>query len=280
MTTERDENLARVRAMLGIMDDFLSTYKAAGDVVPQVVQMRATAQWELDLLENLPSSVSDYPQTNMGLAFQRGQDFIANAIPPVTTYDFRLTASATAISASGATEAYDYLLGIEQSGLPEAIEYAGKYTSDFRDLQTSVKRESQVRALLERLGGGSTLARFDRASRIAASAGIGAAEPTAAAMEIRTFMDGLKGDLENLARQPREQKVSPQQIAERLAVGGPQGAEYEELLRQWDARSRLMTRLTNVGKDRVPGDGAAIRDTWAEVLEHIYVVLTLTSLGD
>ena len=92
---------------------------------------------------------------------------------------------------------------------------------------------------------------------------------------MRTFLDGVKGDLFVLARQSPEENMTWETMTARVAQ--PKGeTEYREVLRQESIRSNLVSRLSEIGKDRRVASGDDLLNLWTQTLDHVYVLLTLT----
>lgn len=273
--SERDENLDRVRSKIAAIDEFTAAYKAAEEILPHLKQIREVAQWEADMLADLPPEASAVSQAGLSRALEADLDFVSRAVPPPLVYDFRVTASAAAVSASGVTEAFEFVSNVQRLGTPTAAHFGETHSERYRQLQASQQREQQVADLVRERCSSGTLSRFERAVSAAASAANGIANPTIAAIEIRTFMDGVKGDLVEAAREPGEQKVTIHSLSTRLAVGGPESPEASELEHQWAKRTVLYDRLSSIGKDRQVATSDELRDLWVEVLDHLYAVLAL-----
>jgi hypothetical protein len=67
-------------------------------------------------------------------------------------------------------------------------------------------------------------------------------------------------------------------MAQRLVKGPVPGPEYDELIRLEDRRSSLISRLSDVVKDRESGSLTDIDQLWIQVQEHIVSTLGLLNL--
>ena len=99
-------------------------------------------------------------------------------------------------------------------------------------------------------------------------------------MSMRTLLDGVKGDLWNLARRRPKENMTWSRMVSRLAKGRPGGAEHVSLLREDHARSQLISALSAVGKDREGSQDVGLVNLWNSMIDHIYVVLGLVRLRD
>ena len=111
----------------------------------------------------------------------------------------------------------------------------------YHELQESQQRTKDVRTLISQLGNPQTLERFDRANKSISMFKADATPKTSAAVEIRTLIDGVKGDLFNLARNWPEENMSWEVMVERLGKGDK---EKQELTDQKKVYSSLVSRYT------------------------------------
>ena len=107
----------------------------------------------------------------------------------------------------------------------------------------------------------------------------GAGNKTAAAMEMRTFLDGLSGELVQMAKRSKTENTPTwEKMAKRLSKNGASSVECQEVLRQETVRSSLVSRLSDVGKDREGSSVTNLNHIWTELLEHAFTVLSLINL--
>jgi hypothetical protein len=94
---------------------------------------------------------------------------------------------------------------------------------------------------------------------------------------MRTLLDGIKGDLFEKARNMAKENMTWERMAGRLSKGKSGGPEEKELVDQESERERLIECLSKVAKDREGGSRTDIDTLWTQILDHIYVVLTLAN---
>jgi hypothetical protein len=92
---------------------------------------------------------------------------------------------------------------------------------------------------------------------------------------MRNLLGGVEGDLFQLARSKDKENMTWELMIERLAKGVPKGHEYRELISQIAFRSTLVSRLSDVLKDREAGSENDIGHLWTQVLDHIHTILGL-----
>jgi len=99
-------------------------------------------------------------------------------------------------------------------------------------------------------------------------------------MEMRTFLNGLIGELSQIAKHGDKENSPPWNVmAERLSNGGAEGVDYQEMLRQEGVHSSLLGRLAEVGKDREGSSVTNLDHIWTELLDHVFTILTITQVN-
>lgn len=275
-----EKNLEWVQAKKALLLDFLDHYKQTSGVVPDVLQQLDVCKWEEETLAHLPLEAIGISSDELSTALQRDYEYVSYSLSVMPRHDTQLSARASAITTSGASVLFSLIARIGQINLPSTLAFACKYTADYQELQISQERRQAVRAMTASSGSPNTLERFDRASRACDAAIAEMGEPTAAAMEVRTSLDGMKGDLFQNARQHQREKMIWEIMAERLAIGKPGGVESQEVLRQKTVFSTLYNRLSDIGKDRNHHKDCDIAGLWAQVLDHAFAVLQLTGASE
>jgi hypothetical protein len=193
-------------------------------------------------------------------------------------YDLGLVQSSTGISASGTASVYEFVSRVGDLQTPSAIDYSGSYTASYQKLQQEQDRPTEVRNLILKLGNPQTLERFDRAFTAYYGVSSDTAERTAAAMEMRTLLDGIKGDLFESARRHSGENMTWSIMAKRLAKGQSGGLEETEIRNQEKSLSSLISRLSQIAKVREGGSLTNITHVWTQLIDHIYTVLNLVRL--
>ncbi len=96
---------------------------------------------------------------------------------------------------------------------------------------------------------------------------------SAAAAEMRTLLDGVKGALYSKARSNPNENMTWDDMAKRLAK---RNTEEAIIAREGKRRSSLYSQLSDIFKDR----GSALptlTHLWTQVLDHVFTVLSLTT---
>jgi len=274
----RDEWLRKLRERRDYLKLWLERMKKAREAVPLVHRNLQTTEWEISALENAPEEADEIAAVDPSTALDQDFDYWRTNVPMMPDLDLKAVESSTGISASGTVSVYEYVSRVGDLQTPSAIDYSRKYTAAYQELQQEQDRPSEVRSLIAKLGNPQTLERFNRASAAYYAAASGTAERTAAAMEMRTLLDGIKGALFERARRHPRENMTWRKMAERLTKGHKGGPEETEVRNQEKSRSSLIERLSQIAKDREGGSLTNIDHVWTQLLDHIYTVLSLLSL--
>lgn len=124
----------------------------------------------------------------------------------------------------------------------------------------------------------TSIERFDRAYNAFYAFKSDIGTRTAAAGEIRTLLDGIKGVLYNKARKSEKEDVNWSQMSQRLAKNGTNSIECQNISAQERVRGNLINDLSIILKDR---EGIILRNLeniWIESLDHIFTILSLANI--
>ena len=142
-----------------------------------------------------------------------------------------------------------------------------RHLEEFRELQ----RPDLVRDLIRRVMP-QKVERFDAAEHACMLSAIESMQVSAAAAELRTLLDGIKGELWAMARLGPKEDMTWSKAAERLRSGAPSNSlAYEQIVRQERIHTQLYEDLSGVLKRRRDGDLAVL---WARMLGHIEALLS------
>jgi hypothetical protein len=260
------------------LTNWLHNFGQAQEIVPRVQKELEKTEWEIDALSNLPDEAVEIPSGDMTILFINDFKFLTNeALPMIPTFDVSKMSSSDAITTSGTASVYGFVARIGDIATSSAFDYSYRYTKKYQEIQLAHNRPNEIRMLLAKLLNSNTAERFNKAeiSYLQFKAGIG--EKTSAAFELRTFVYGLSGDLFQIARRWEKENMTWEIMAERLSKDGQTGMEYSEMIRQKIIHSCLISRLSDVGKDREGGSFVNLHHIWTEMLDHVFIVLTITN---
>jgi hypothetical protein len=87
---------------------------------------------------------------------------------------------------------------------------------------------------------------------------------------MRTFLDSLKGELFERARQHSRENMTLKLVLQRLFLSAPTHSEVEEQLIQ---RLALIKELSSLAKRRGLPSTYELESLWARVLNHTFIVV-------
>jgi hypothetical protein len=257
---------------------WLDNFGQAQEYVPKVQRELEKTDWEIEALDNVPYEADEIPKGDMEINFENDYKFLTRVLPMIPTFDVSAFSSSDAISTSSTASVYEYVSKVGDIGTPKAFEYSNLYTTKYQAIQLEHNRPNDIRLLLAKLQNQGTLDRFERAETSYLQFKAGKGERTAAAMEMRTFLDGVQGDLFQSARKWKKEKMTWEKMAEKLSKGGASSLECKEMIRQDKTRSSLISRLSDIGKNREGGSITNLNHIWTELLDHVYAVLNIINL--
>lgn len=261
--------------------DYLKTWlernKKAQDMAPYVQTNLELTEWELKAIRDCPKEVKETFRLSENV-FHRDLEFTKRSLSMIPDYDKGPVMDMTAVSTSGNSLVYSLVSDAFRLGTPEAIEYSEQYSNSYRELQRSQDRPKEVRKILGKLKHSTILERYDIAEKAFLLLKAGTGERSAVALQLRNVLDGIQGNLFELARMNPKENMTWKVMAERLAKGGPSSAEHNVVAEEESIRSVLIDRLSTIAKDREGKTFVDIEDIRSRFLDHIYAVLGLVKV--
>jgi len=274
----KEKWLEKLREKRDYLKLWLERIKNAQEVVPVVHQTLEQTEWEIDALENAPVEADEITVVDLSDTIDRELHYWKIHVPIPPPYDVKAVSSSSAISTSATACIYEFVSRVGDLETPATVEYSGMYTVSYQELQQKQDRVSEVRRLIDMLGNPQTLERFERALASYHAAESSTGQRTSAAIEMRTLLDGIQGDLFEKARDHPGENMVWSTMAERLTKGEQGGVEEAELRGIQVSRSSLIDRLSRIGKDREGGSVTDLGHIWTQLLDHLYAVLSLVEL--
>lgn len=271
-----DDEIKKLEEKQEHLTDWINKYNKATNALPFVQKQLDITNWEIDALNARPDEASEIPFPGLASAFERENDFLKRVLPQMPEYDMQQLLYSTAASTGGTIDVYEYITRVGDLDTPAAIEYEKTYSNAYQELQAAQNRRQSVRDFVLKLRNPQTLDRFDKASKAYSASKIQAGERTFAAYAFRDFLNGVKGDLFNFARKWPNENMTWEIMAERL-TNGSQSMGFQEIIRQKDKHSSLLSRLADIAKDRESGALTNIENVWVQVLDHVHTVLGLVN---
>jgi hypothetical protein len=270
----KDEEIKKLEAERDHLREWLFRQSSAQEIAPDVQKKLEQVEWQLKALRDSPEEAEEIPSPNLINDIERDYTVTIKTLPLIPPYNrlefSTLGSTGTASSAS----VFEYVSRIGDIETPAAQGYSRDFTASYFDLQASQDKPNDVRKLLSTLNNSQTLGRFEEAYKNSYGFKSGVVEKTTAANSIRNFMEGVKGDLFEKARTWPKENMTWETMNKRLAKTVT-GEEERMLLEQGEKRSSLLDRLADVLKDREGSSVTNLEYIWAEVLDHVFIVLSL-----
>jgi hypothetical protein len=264
-----------LNAKRDFLKGWLEQFKKAQDVVQYVQIHLDTTEWAIQVLSNCPADMTSVDFAN---TFSSDYEHVTGVLPVMPDYDLNALRDSLAFSASGLSALYGFVSSVADMNTQEAQNYSDIYCHSYRELQNIQDRSNVVQDLLKKLNNHDTLDRFDRASKAYFAAKSSTGERTAAALEMRTLLDGVKGILFEKARTKSNENMTWSEMAKRLAKGVAGGNEQQIILNQEAVRQELIDRLSPIAKGWAGKSSENLDHLWTQLLDHIYIVLSLIVL--
>ncbi|MGE3492015.1 MAG: hypothetical protein AB7N29_18565 [Vicinamibacterales bacterium] len=264
------------RARVNYLRTWLERHKGASDVAPSVQEALDEAEWELGVIRDRPLDAANLSTTRIdeysGMALRR----VTDALPMLPDYDLSASLRINSISTSSSSAAFTYVHEVGMIGTPAAVEYSLAKADQYRVLQESHQRRSRVRGLIQELVPRATV-RFEAACLAVDQSRIGVSAKSAAASELRNLVDGVQGELIELARRTPREQFNWETMSERLA---PTSSDMQAvLLEQGRLRSTLYADLSYATKLREGERAQPIENLLARALNHVFAVLSAIKAG-
>jgi len=252
------------------LQEWLENYNSAKVVAPIAQQRVEILDWQISAFRNAPPEAAEIVSPILSINNDDAYRQSVAAFPMMPHYSGMSAVNSSAGSAASTSATFQFVARVGDIGTPESIEYSHRYRGLYQTIQQSQDRPGQARDLIGHLGNPQTVTRFDTAHQAFREYKIGSSR-TGAANDIRTLLLGINGDLLNKARlRPNENPPNWETMAVRLAPSA-----ISEFKKQEAVYKSLLTRCTEVQKDRKEGSLTNLGDIWTETLEHIYALLTL-----
>ena len=249
---------------------WLDRSREVAHVAPSVQQLFEFVDWEKRTLEHRPTEASSISTSHIDKHTESLYGQITSSLPMIPAISRVTLKHLTLATASSTSAVVMYVSDVGRLETPDAVTYASNALTEYRQLQESHQRPAQIHSLLERAFP-TIVQKFDSAHNACQQFIAGHGSETAAALEMRTFLDGLKGELYEKARHHSDENMTLDIVLERLFLSAPTRMEVKEQLKQ---RSVLIHALSSLAKRRGSSASYELEALWARVLDHVFILVS------
>ncbi len=251
------------------LQTWLTNHRKASEIAPAVQESLEEVAWARQALSTRPPEAGNLSSTQVDQwaygAFQR----ITELLPQMPSYEPAVGTQVNSVTSSSNAAVMAYILDVRQIGTPTAVTYAENQAKTYRAIQEKHDRPARVRQLLAQRWP-TMLSRFDAAVAACSQCAAGTGSEVAAAVEVRTVLDGVQGELFAEARSFQGEKMSWSKMAHRL---GRDPGHQQQLLNQEAPRATLFGHLSAIAKRRPAQQIPSIDSLWSLCLDHLFAVL-------
>ena len=261
------------------IEKWLKRYKKASESIPHIQRNLDITEWELQAIDNRPDEADEMLTADITTRFDRDYDYLKEVLPMMPQYNPNDIQNLFTITTSSSGLVYDFIYKVKSLNTPKASSYSEEYTSRYQDIQRKHERLKEVCDLIDKFGNPNLIQRFKRAENSYVAAKSRAGERTVAASEMRTLLEGIKGELFEKARHWQKENMTWKTMSERLSKGEINGTEQIELIEHETINNRLIKDLSTILKNREGDNLKNLDDIWTMLLDHLYVIFGLINLG-
>ena len=261
------------KAARDYLTNWLANFQKASEAVPFVQKAKDTFDWQCEAISQQPKGTESLVLYNPSSGFAMSYGDIPNILPMIPNIDPKAITHVNTIAASGASGTFEQILKIGEIQGEVNYVYYREQSTRYQALQRSQDRINEVQSLVQRHCSANILGQYKRAVTGYYNVKSGSSDASAAALEMRTLLDNIKGELFERARTVPRENMTWDVMVQRVYSGAATTPRHTELLDQGIKRSDLINYLSTVAKRRGGGQPYNFEDLWAMVLDHIYILL-------
>lgn len=274
------EWLETLKSKAEYLREWLQRHREAEEIAPDIKKNLDFTEWQIKAIESRPDESVEIIFPDLQETLDSDTAYLNLALPMMPKYDKEDVLGTTAFTSSGTATVSVWSGRVGDLGTPEAIDFSNRVSGELEDLQKRYDKPKEIRDLIKRLNNPQTIDRFDAAVSSFAAVDRGADRRASAANDMRNLLNGIKGDLWELARNKSSENMSWEKMSRRLARGETDGPQYQELLKHELRHSSLISRLSDVSKDREGGSATNMRLLWMEIQDFLIALLGLLRLSE
>jgi len=239
-------------------------------IIPYINKIEAITNWELEAFSNLPKESDEIPTNDLVENLEIEYDHLLLSLPLQPDYDPTLLGGTISSTTSSSSVAFEYVARVGDLGTPDAVNYSSAYKISYGELQTSQNRVEEVRSFISKFNTPSLSTRFENCLESILQFHITTMEKRETpANFIRNLINGVKGQLFEIARKVLRENMTWVEMSKRLA----NSPISESVLVHQEIRfTKLLCHTTDVLKDRDLGSQTNIDDIWTQTLDLLYIL--------
>jgi hypothetical protein len=254
----------------GHLGNWMDRFHRITEIAPIVQESLEEVSWARKAMEDRPPGSNNVSRALVADWAETAHNNIIAALPPLP-YCANATALQVSSSATSSnTAVISYIYEVGQIDTPAARDYFQNQFESYRTLQEQHDRPRRVREMISSRWPGC-LDRFDAAFEAHRRFKSRQITEDAAAIAIRTALEGIKGELFQEARRNARENMTWTEMAGRLCRNP---SHKDLLLNQEVAHKTLHGHLSNLAKVRPAGQLPNIEIIWTMFLDHLLVMLS------
>lgn len=261
------------------LESWMSGYKQYEAAAPFVANLLETTEWEIDALENKPDSVDEILSGEVSDSLKVDLETTKKSFPLPPKLVVRAVDNTAGTSSTGTAGIYEVLARAWDLEDDETKQFSAIYRSKYEEIQERQNRPEELRKLLEKFGKTNILERFDRAKESVSQYKLHSQTKTSAASDVRTFLEGLNGNLRDKAKKwSGENDPHWSEIALRLCRDQQNLQSLNEIEHWGKKYDEYHARLSKMTHDREHGIETNLLALWTEMLDRVYALLNMIEL--
>lgn len=261
-----------------IIEILFNRIKDYVNTIPFLEKELERTKWEIDALENIPVEARDFPTYQILNNIEEETKLLKLGIklPPVINQEELSLYSVTSGTAS--SDVFEFVSKVGDIDSPITKKYSLVYSESYKSFQNKYDLVEEINQKLSNLNFSNTQVRFNDAFNSLQRYKNGILSETSTAIEIRTFLDGLKGDLFELAKNHHNENMTLDILGNRLSSIYGIPSINQTIINNLFKLGSLKNRLSEIGKDRVKSSIVNLESIWVEVLDLTNSLLNIAIL--
>jgi len=273
------DNLEELQKRREYLMQWQENHSAAKDVAPIIKEQLDYANWAMDSLKEMPTMSGEKGQPDFVNRLEAENAYMRDAIPMIPQYNMVDAYGATAVNTSGYSGMYQYIAGAQDYGKVQVVDWSKTYTNRYREIQETHGKKDRVRSLITQLEDGQLNVRFDDAYKNFVLSQSDEKECIAAANSIRNLLYGIRGKLWERVPHQKNEKFKWEKMVTSLVDQGLLNLQQQQTLNDEQATyDYIISELSPMAKNHGSTTSSLLENVWTQLLDLIYVLLTLIIL--